>query len=313
MLRKILESHDVTTTAALALYWKSVAKSRTQWDELAVQKGQRQKDLFKDDIMQQLVSQDDMLAQKAREVLPIKMWLPLATRTRFFRRALSHHIKTNGIQQVILLGGGLDTLATRKEKYTHHYGVQFFEVDHAALLTAKAALYHAQGIHKNAVYIGMDYTAVDYRETWAAAGIDFTKPTFILWEGNSFYLEKDRALAVITNIAQHFDHVVLAFDYMHGAMQEQTAQLDSAANQQSLEQTLTNFKKNRSPFKTFFKPAELLQTLTALGWTIEEQHTAAELAQQYEVDRDPYYTAKPYSVITCSKGITCALLREFHL
>src|SRR3990167_411269 len=144
MLRKILESHDVTTTAALALYWKSVAKSHTQWDELTVQKGPRQKDLFKDDIMQTLVAQDDTLAQKAREVLPIKMWLPLATRTRFFRRTLSHHIKTNGIQQVILLGGVLDTLAARKEKYPRQHDVKFFEVDHATLLKAKESIYDAQ-------------------------------------------------------------------------------------------------------------------------------------------------------------------------
>ena len=126
-------------------------------------------------------------------------------------------------------------------------------------------------------------------------------------------LEKDIALAVITNITHHFDHVVLAFDYMHDTMQEQTTQLDSEAHQKSLEQTLTNFKKNRSPFKTFFKPTELLQTLTTLGLTVEDQQTAAELAKQYEVDREPYYTAKPYSVIACHKGIEKTLSHQLHL
>ncbi|OGT56903.1 MAG: methyltransferase [Gammaproteobacteria bacterium RIFCSPHIGHO2_12_FULL_42_10] len=298
MFRKILDQHNVTTTAALAIFWKDVAKSKANWGQLCVQQGGREKDLFKDEYMSLFV--DDAVTAEGQIKLNEKMWLPLATRTRFFRRTISYFVKAeNHVKQVILLGGGLDTLSVRKVKYTRDHDVKFFEVDQAELLLAKAELYKTHKMDKNAEYIGIDYVKNDLIRYFREYNVEPDLPTLILWEGNTFYLEKVDALRILKEVTEYFKHLVLTFDYMHASMQQKTQELDSAAREQSLTQTLSQFKANRSPFKTFFEPDEIIECCQQLGLKIVAHKSAADLAKEYDVDREPYYTAYPYSMLTC--------------
>ena len=299
MLRKLLDEHDVSTTALLANYWKSVARRKENWDRICQQKGARDKDLFKDDFMEYFI--DEAVAAAGNERLDKKMWLPLATRSRFFRKTVSRHVKQGEAEQVIILGSGFDTLAVRKQKYTEAYGAKFFEIDKPNVLACKQAVYNNNHIHQNATYIPLDYVQADLRAELAKSGVDFSKPTLVLWEGNLFYLEKKDVIGVLKNLTSIFSKLVISFDYMHGVMQEKTTELDSAAKNQALQTTLTEFARKKSPFKSFFEPAEMNALCESLGLTFVERKTAAELAILYDVDTDPFYTAKPYSVSTFKK------------
>jgi methyltransferase (TIGR00027 family) len=298
MLRRLLRAHNVATTALLANYWKHEAKAKKNWGKLCQQPGTREKDLFKDDLMPHFI--DDEIKKHATR-LPEKMWMTLATRTRFFRKTISQSIKKDGIKQVIILGSGFDTLPARKKKYTTESGVQFFEVDQADHLACKAAIYKDALIDKNAEYLGMDYVQGNLIQELAQHGVDFTIPTFVLWEGNVFYLERTDVVKVLTDLQTHFTALTISFDYIHQSFQSDSTEKDEKAGQDAMAKTLTQFKENKSPFKTFFRPEEIVRLCHSLGFKTIAHRTAASLIEEYGVDKDPYYTSKEYSMLTVRK------------
>ncbi|WP_419420541.1 class I SAM-dependent methyltransferase [Legionella sp. D16C41] len=300
MLKKILNSYNVATTALLANYWKYEAKTKENWQKLTQKQGNRQNDLFKDSIMENFINEE--IKEEADARLDRRMRLPLATRTRFFRHTISNAVKHNDVKQIIILGSGFDTLATRKEKYSKQFGVQFFEIDQPQILKAKEAIYAEKYLNKNATYIGLDYIKGNLIETLSNHAVDFTKPTLILWEGNTFYLNKEDVIRILNELANKFAHLTITFDYMHDVMQTKTEQLDSVAKENSLEKTLTNFANKQSPFKAFFAPDEIVSVCDKLGIRCIDHKTAATLAKEYHVDEEPYYTAETYSVATFQKG-----------
>ncbi len=296
MLKALLESHNVATTALLANYWKDVAKSKTNWPELCQEEGKREKDLFKDPNLQHFINEEVQAEAESR--LDKRMWLPLATRTRFFRRTVSDTIKTKDVQQVVILGSGFDTLPVRKAKYTQNHGVRFFEVDQPELLSCKKAIYDQYGIDKNAEYIELDYIKSDLLDAFVQQGLNPSIPTIILWEGNTLYLEKHEIEAVLTKLSTYFARVIITFDYIHAAMQTNTQALDQASDETCLESTLSQFEKSQSPFKGFLVPGEIVTFCESLGMQCLKHQTAAELAKEYQVDEAPYYTAETYSLVT---------------
>lgn len=296
MREKILKDHNVATTSLLANYWKNEAKSKENWPTLTQKQGTREKDLFKDPLMQNFVN--EQVKEEAEQRLDKRMWLPLATRTRFFRQTVSDVVKNKEIKQVIILGSGFDTLPARKIKYTQQFGVRFFEIDQPQILKCKERIYAEQYINKNATYITLDYVKGDLIAALTSNDIDFTKPTLILWEGNTFYLEKEEVLRILRDLSSKFSHLVITFDYMHTLMQTGTQQLDSSAKEKCLEKTLDEFASKKSPFKTFFEPDEIVSLCEELGIQCIDHKTAAELAKEYKVDQEPYYTAETYSMVT---------------
>lgn len=303
MLLKLLETHNVATTALLTNYWKSVAKSKENWAALSIKPGVRENDLFKDEFLQHFIDTDGRTKHAAEERLDLRMWLPLATRTRFFRRTVSDAVKSKRVEQVIILGSGFDTLAVRKSKYTSDFGVRFFEVDKPNVLACKRDIYERAGIAPNAIYIPLEYTSDNLMPALQDAGVDFSRPTLILWEGNTFYLEKEEVIQILHKLAENFPTVVVAFDYMHTQMHEEASSIDAESRDISIQHTLTTFAQKKSPFKAFFTPSEIASLCQTLGIGCGIDKTAADLAIEYEVDDEPYYTAKPYSVVSFSRGV----------
>ncbi|PWY57676.1 SAM-dependent methyltransferase [Legionella qingyii] len=296
MREKILKENNVATTSLLANYWKKESKSKENWPTLTQKQGTREKDLFKDPLMQNFAN--EQVKEEAEQRLDKRMWLPLATRTRFFRRTVSDAVKNKDVKQIVILGSGFDTLPVRKMKYTQQFGARFFEIDQPHILKCKEQIYSEQNINKNATYIGLDYVKGDLIAELTNNDIDFTKPTLILWEGNTFYLEKEDVIRILRELSSKFSHLIISFDYMHTLMQTGAQQLDSSAKENCLEKTLDEFATKKSPFKTFFEPNEIVLLCQKLGIQCIDHKTAAELAKEYKVDQEPYYTAETYSMIT---------------
>lgn len=296
MQDKILKDHNVATTSLLANYWKNESRIKENWSLLTQLQGARNQDLFKDSNMQYFINEEVRIEAENR--LDKRMWLPLATRTRFFRRTVSTAVKQKEVTQVVILGSGFDTLPVRKAKYTQQFGVRFFEIDQPQILMCKERIYAEENINKNATYIGLDYIKDNLIAALTNNAIDFTQPTLILWEGNTFYLEKEEVIKILGNLSNNFSHLIITFDYMHALMQAETQRLDSEEKEQSIDKTLREFESQKSPFKTFFDFEELISICTELGIQCIDHKTAAELAKEYEVDQEPYYTAQTYSMIT---------------
>jgi methyltransferase (TIGR00027 family) len=288
MFRMFLKELDVATTAPLTNYWKDKAKSKDNWPALTIQQGKRPKDLFKDPFLN--LFYDDETKTDAEQRLDKRMWLPLATRTRYFRKTVSQAVKEQGIQQIIILGSGFDTLPVRKAKYSESHQVRFFEIDQPKILECKHKVYEANQIEQNAIYVGLDYTKHDFIANLQAHSLDTALPTLILWEGNTFYLDKEQVIGIIHKIAAEFEHVVLSFDFMHDGMRGENS-------------TLESFAKRQSPFKSFFTVDEMMELFSTLKMECQSHATGADLARDYEVDETPYHTAEPYSMVTFRKGL----------
>ena len=289
MLKQLLEKFNVATTALLANYWKDQAKSRENWPQLTISQGAREKDLFKDPYLH--LFYDETVAKEAEERLDKRMWLPTATRTRYFRQTISEAVKEKHVKQILNLGSGFDTLAVRKSKYTKQYDVRFFEIDRPEILECKQAIFNEHHLDTNATYLGMDYTDEDFISQLKDNQLDTQQPTLVLWEGNTFYLPADQVIRVLTILSDQFPHLLLCFDFMHKEIQKESA-------------TLESFEKKKSPFQSFFTVDEMLKIGQSVGLSCYTHFNTAELAKDvYQVDKEPYHTAKRYSVITMSKGI----------
>ena len=285
---KQLSEFTVAFTAFLTSFWKDQARSKENWEKLTITLGSRPKPLFKDPYLK--LFYNDAIAAEGVERLDQRMWLPLATRTRYFRRTISQAVKEQGIEQILILGSGFDTLAVRKAKYSQNFGVRFFEIDRPEIMECKQAIFSANGLDKNAVYVGLDYTQEKFISKLKEQGLDPNKPTFVLWEGNTFYLEKEKVIETLATLAQQFPKLLLSFDFMHDQIQEET-------------QTLDSFAKKNSPFKAFFNPDEIMKICQEQELSCQSHFNTAELAKLYDVDKTPYHTAEPYSVITFGKGM----------
>lgn len=282
----MLINNSVATTALLVTHWKNEARKKDNWPAIAIQPGARDKDLFKDDYYAKYINGAVVAEASAR--LDKRLWLATATRTKFFRKAISQAVK-EGVSQVVLLGGGLDTLAARKP----YAGVHYYKIDVPEVLAVERQVMGDVG---NQVSIPLDYVKEDLLKALRATDIDFEKPTCVLWEGNVFYLEPQDFDGVLRQISAIFPRLILAFDFMHETMHAQTTQLDQQGGAAALAETLKSFEVKKSPFKFFCMPAQMDEKCKAVGLKQQVMKTAAELAIAYQVDENPYYTAKPYSV-----------------
>lgn len=116
-----------------------------------------------------------------------------------------------GIRSVVLLGAGLDTRAARLARP----GVRFFEVDHPATQADKRARVAALPGYPvdNATYVPCDFTKDDFVDQLAAAGHRPDKPTLLIWEGVTFYLEEEAVRATLRRVAERLHpRSVLACD-----------------------------------------------------------------------------------------------------
>ncbi len=142
----------------------------------------------------------------------LELWI--AVRTAHLDARIRHHTK-GAIDQVVILGAGLDTRAARLASE----GVAFFEVDHPDTQREKLArLARLDGYPEDAaVYVGCDFSdhASDFITRLDSEGFDRRAPAVVVWEGVTPYLEESAVRATVSRIARacHPESVLL-FDFL---------------------------------------------------------------------------------------------------
>lgn len=140
------------------------------------------------------------------------LWGALGHRTRFFDDAMRDHL--NQVEQVVILGAGWDTRAYSLIKQAD-VDVHVFEVDTVQTQTQKRKSLVMAKIDSSAV----TFTTADFnKESWLSAlkRVDFdpAKPTFVLWEGVTYYLDAEAVAATLQTLAtQLAKGSAIAFDY----------------------------------------------------------------------------------------------------
>jgi methyltransferase (TIGR00027 family) len=131
-------------------------------------------------------------------------------RTRFFDDAMLSTL--DHVEQVVILGAGWDT---RAYGMARRKGVRVFEVDTVETQTRKrGSLDKAKIDTSDVIFAAADFN----KESWldAVKRVDFypDKPTFILMEGVTYYLESEAVEATLQTVAiQLAKGSAIAFDY----------------------------------------------------------------------------------------------------
>jgi len=176
--------------------------------------------------------ENDVLQFATRHPLASIGRLFTAARSRIAEDALSAAIE-KGIQQIVILGAGLDTFALRNPLRAPD--IRIYEVDHPATQASKRErLAEAQiALPPGLVLVPVDFERDDLGEKLAAAGFLGNAPAFFTWLGVVPYLTEDaigRTLAYISSIPNS----EVVFDYLEPpeAFSEELRQLERARAEQ---------------------------------------------------------------------------------
>lgn len=132
-----------------------------------------------------------------------------SARTTFYDAALARHLP--GINQLVILGAGMDTRVHRMPPGNH---VRCFEVDQPVTQAFKLKMMETAGLPTNqATYVAADFQTEDWFEKLAEAGFDPAGTTFFLWEAVTMYLDRAAVEATLQRIARTAPGSVIAFDY----------------------------------------------------------------------------------------------------
>jgi methyltransferase (TIGR00027 family) len=232
--------------------------------------------IFEDPLALRILGQDAESAVRRAEDDPARrrMRLFIAVRTRFAEDALAAAIE-RGVQQLVVLGAGLDTYAYRG---TWRGRLRIFEVDHPATQAWKRQRLAdaAIPVPGNLTFAPVDFERQDLATGLGAASFDPAQQTFFTWLGVVPYLTAEATwstLGFIASLPNGATHVV--FDYSDPpdslSPEMRSAHQQRAARVAELGEAWVNY----------FEAPALRSKLTALGFSEVEDLGPAAIRLRY--------------------------------
>lgn len=187
---------------------------------------------------------------------------------------------TDEIDQYIILGAGLDTFGHRyknKEK-----AIKIFEVDDESTIIWKKNRLQSIGLEElnNLYYIPINLDGNNWIEKLIETPFDFSKPTLISSLGLSMYLSKESNVELLKLIFSKFNSSIFIMSYL------QSIELLSKTEQETMKFVMNRTREAGTPFKSLFRPQELLKLATEIGYKNCEIITGEDLYEMYFSDRN---------------------------
>ena len=157
----------------------------------------------------------------------------LTVRERHIDEYLKACLK-DGIQQLVILGAGLDARAYRFDELKN--GVKVFEVDHPASQATKLEklkqVFGSQPAH--VIYVGVDFNAQRLDQRLFESGYNESLKTLFIWQGVTPYLTPEAVDSTLAFIAEHSGAgSAVIFDYMYPTLLDGTIKRGEVANMRS--------------------------------------------------------------------------------
>ncbi len=196
-----------------------------------------------------------------------------AARSRIAEDALSKAVES-GIQQIVILGAGLDTFALRNPHAAQQTRV--YEVDYPATQAWKHQLLaEAQiAIPPSLTLVPVDFEHDDVKGKLAGAGFHQNSPAFFTWLGVVPYLTHD-AIARTLDYISSIQNSEVVFDYMRSpeAFSGELKQLEIKRAEQ--------LEKIGERSATRFEPPAIAAILRSHGFEIIEDISFQEIASRF--------------------------------
>ncbi len=192
-----------------------------------------------------------------------------------------------GTRQILILGSGFDTRSLR----IMANDVNFFEIDTPAVMAFKKKTLNDNDISTKSIYIACDYIKNEMIPLLTDHCFNFSMPTYVIWEGNTFYLPREKVMKILGEIRKIFDSFTISFDYISSKVVSRTT------GYQGLTNIVSVLEKSGSPFITGLTSIDEVSNKFHLE--VIENLTMADLAQKYqEADIIDLNILKEYSICT---------------
>jgi methyltransferase (TIGR00027 family) len=178
----------------------------------------------------------------------------------------------DGAEQMVLLGAGLDSRAWRLPSLAN---LRIFEVDHPN--TSRAKLSRLAGLSVDLArvsFVHVDFDRQRLEDRLQAAGFDPSRPTVVVWDGVTNYLQADAVDAVVAWAGKLAPRSTFIFTYVHAGVLDGTAQFVGAS------QMLRSVKKAGEPWTFGLKPGEVASYLQRFGLRLTANLNAGEYRQK---------------------------------
>jgi methyltransferase (TIGR00027 family) len=246
--------------------------------------------LYRDEIVRLFLNDETKaIAARLAQTFPAAKDM-VKVRTKYFDDVLSEQI-SQGCQQIVILGAGLDTRAVRHAAE----GVTYFEIDCEDTLQLKQECLSANQVSANVTYIPGDYVKDNLIELLSHHNFNFGLPTYFLWEGNITYLNKKEIISILDTLRDRVKRFTVSFDYLSDRVIHRTT------GYPDINDYINELEKLGAPWHAGFKNME--NFLRSLGFDPIENLSTAELYQQYYPDRPlPSELLQFYFVCTFSSS-----------
>ena len=198
----------------------------------------------------------------------------MVARSRYAEDELANAIE-RGATQYVILGAGLDTFTCRNPHRDR--ALRVFEVDHPATQAWKRRRIEEAGISipDSAAFVPVDFEKQSLAAELERAGFQRTEITFFSWLGVVPYLTLEAAMSTLQFIASLPPGSAVAFDY--AVDRNSLSPLEQAA----LDDMASRVARAGEPFRLFFQPATLHESLRDLGFREIEDLGAPEIHARY--------------------------------
>ena len=194
-------------------------------------------------------------------------------RSRIAEDALSRSVE-RGLQQIVILGAGLDTFALRNPHGVRQ--IRIYEVDHPATQAWKLEhLADAQiAVPPWLILVPVDFERDDVGEKLVAAGFQQNSPAFFTWLGVVPYLTQD-AIDRTLDYMSSIQNSEVVFDYVEPpeAFSEELRQLEKARAEQ--------LEKIGERSDSRFEPAGIASILRSHGFCAIEDINFQEIVSRF--------------------------------
>jgi len=140
----------------------------------------------------------------------------VVSRSRFSEDLIKSKIQ-RGINNVVILGAGLDTCSLRlHDKFPK---VSFFEVDTLETQTTKIALIKQASIPvgSNVTFVSADFETASLDEVLATNGLNRSARALFTWLGVTMYLTKDAIMSTLTSCSKFAKGSMMLLTYANSA------------------------------------------------------------------------------------------------
>jgi methyltransferase (TIGR00027 family) len=194
-------------------------------------------------------------------------------RTKYIDDLLQNTI-AGGVKQVIILGAGFDTRASRL-KFLE--SIPVIEIDHPNTSNFKTDILekHLGKLPENVTYCKIDFNKQSLGQLAAQNNFDFTKPTTVIWEGVTNYLSEEAIHKTFAFIAKFPKGSHVIFTYVHRRV------LDNPNSFLGGEKLLADLERIEERWTFGFLPDELPDYLNQFGLILTEDLGATEYRDKY--------------------------------